>query len=76
MGWGAFGVVYFLSFPGLLVMTQLIVSSHMQHFVMEIGRMLVEGVALYYVAWVSTSKKGAYRDIGNFNLELPKDFGY
>lgn len=65
-------MIYFTYFPVLLVIANLVIQSHFQHIFMEIGRLVVEGGSIYFVAWISTAKKGKYRDISNFKLDLTR----
>lgn len=71
--WRFFGSVYFITFP-LILLIGMFISEHMRNFFVEVVRMICEGLCCYYLAWVTTSDKGVYKDVANFKLELPEVF--
>lgn len=71
--WRFFGSVYFMTFPLILALS-LFVRDHSRNYFVEVLRMVSEGICCYYVAWVTTSDKGVYKNVANFKLELPGVF--
>lgn len=65
-----FGSVYFFTFPLLMIISALSPYDY-QSPIIEIGRIVSQCIGILYMARISTNKKGIYRDIMDFDMQLP-----
>ena len=73
--WGWFGSFYFLCFPVILVVSGGL-EAHWRNYFVESAKMIAEFVGILYTCWVVTARKGVYRDVASFSLQLPSTVGY
>lgn len=60
---GILGSVYFLTFPGLVVITSYFVAAYVKHKVVMLGTLLLESLVLIALTRIFTSKGGDYYDV-------------
>ena len=65
-----FGSVYFFLFPFLMILS-LWVDPERRMEVIELGRILSQLIALTFMAYVTSSKRGLYKQVLSFGNELP-----
>lgn len=65
-----FGSIYFFLFPILMLVSIAIPPEH-RTFIIETGRIASQFVALAYMAYITGNKKGVYKDLVIFEVELP-----
>lgn len=65
-----FGTIYFLTFPVILLCT-LWIEPHQKNMFVESSRGISEFIAVYFMAYITTNKRGIYKNIAKFNIEFP-----
>lgn len=65
-----FGSIYFLTFPFMLVLVGMIVSPAYQKPFVEFSRISSEFISIYYLAFITTSEKGQYKNIAYQSMDF------